>query len=130
MLLPESIEQDIRYAIPAMRNSVGLTAVAILSLALGIGATIAIFSVIYVLALRQLPVSQPDRVVGVEGQLGNLHAYSEWKLFRDRRDFFSVFLLITGSIPLSKSQAQRDIRKYRGSMFPAITSQPLASQPF
>jgi predicted permease len=76
-----------------MKRSPGLTSVAVLSLALGIGATIAIFSVIYALALRQLPVSQPDRLVEVEGHLGgNLHTYAEWKVFRDRQDIFSGVL--------------------------------------
>ncbi|MGA2098959.1 MAG: hypothetical protein ABSH39_21930, partial [Candidatus Acidiferrum sp.] len=90
MFLLESILQDIRYAVRAMRNSVGLTTVAILSLGLGIGATIAIFSLIYALALRQLPVSEPAELVEVDGHLGgNLHNYAEWKVFRDRQDIFS-----------------------------------------
>jgi putative ABC transport system permease protein len=88
----DSIGQDIRYTLRAMRSSVGFTTVAILSLGLGIGATVAIFSVIYALALRPLPVPQPDRLVGVEIELGNLHTYTEWKLFRDRQDIFSGVL--------------------------------------
>jgi len=73
-----------------MRRSVGLTALAVLSLALGIGATIAIFSVIYAMALRALPVSEPDRLVEVaRGDEINLHTYAEWKVFRDRQDIFS-----------------------------------------
>jgi hypothetical protein len=68
-----------------MKSSAALTAVAVLSLALGIGATIAIFSVIYALALRPLPVQRPEQLVEVErAGLGNLHSYAEWKIFRDR----------------------------------------------
>src|SRR5436309_15101582 len=85
--LLQSIAEDIRFAFRMMRQTKGLTSVAVLSLALGIGATIAIFSVMYALALRPLPVDQPDRLVevGRVGQLGdvNLHTYAEWKLFRD-----------------------------------------------
>ncbi|HEY2545997.1 MAG TPA: ABC transporter permease [Candidatus Acidoferrum sp.] len=93
MNLLQSITEDIRFAFRMMRRSLGFTAVAILSLALGIGATIAIFSVIYALALKPLPVSQPDRLVEVEGHLqGNLHNYAEWKVFRDRQDIFSSVL--------------------------------------
>src|SRR5215469_17193193 len=89
MPLFESTIQDIRYALRTMRSSPGLTAVAVLTLALGIGATIAIFSVIYALALRPLPVQRPDQLVEVErANSGNLHTYAEWKLFRDRQDIF------------------------------------------
>ena len=93
MHLLESIGQDFRYAVRAMRSSVGLTTVAILSLGLGIGATISIFSVIYALALRQLPVQRPDELVEVaRGDEINLHTYAEWKLIRDHQDIFSALL--------------------------------------
>jgi len=73
-----------------MRRSLGLTAMAVLSLALGIGATIAIFSVIYALALRPLPVERPEQLVEVaRADEVNLHSYPQWKLFRDRQDIFS-----------------------------------------
>ena len=64
--LLQSIREDIRFAFRMMRRSLGLTAVAVLSLALGIGATIAIFSVIYALALRKLPVQRPERLVELD----------------------------------------------------------------
>jgi putative ABC transport system permease protein len=82
--------QDLRYALRTLRNSPGFTAVAILSLGLGIGATIAIFSVIYAMALRSLPVSEPERLVALGGPMGaNLHSYAEWQAFRDRQSIFS-----------------------------------------
>jgi predicted permease len=93
MHLRESISQDIRFALRMMRRSPGLTAVSVLSLALGIGATIAIFSVMYALAFRPLPVQRPDQLVEVvRGDGGNLHTYAEWKIFRDRQDILSNVL--------------------------------------
>ena len=93
MPLFESTSRDIRYALRMMKSSAGLTVVAVLSLALGIGATIAIFSVIYALALRTLPVQRPEELVEVErGGGGNLHSYAEWKLFQDRQNIFSGVL--------------------------------------
>ena len=51
--------QDLRFGLRMLRKSPGFTAVAILSLALGIGATVAIFSVIYAMAFRAFPVRHP-----------------------------------------------------------------------
>jgi putative ABC transport system permease protein len=82
----EDFGKDMRYAVRTLRRNRGFATVAVLSLALGIGANTAIFSLINAVMLRPLPVQEPDRLVQIgrwspEGRLRPL-SYLLFEYFR------------------------------------------------
>src|SRR5215475_4382459 len=89
----ETLFQDLRYSIRLLVKHKGFTTVAVLSLALGIGANTAIFSLINAALLRMLPVPNPERLVffTVAGQrfLDESFSYPLYEQFRDRTQSFS-----------------------------------------
>jgi putative ABC transport system permease protein len=87
--MPDAFLQDLRYAIRALRSSPGFAAVAILSLALGIGANTAIFSLIDSVILKTLPVSHPEQLVQVTMGKSAVFTNPIWEQVRDRQDVFS-----------------------------------------
>ncbi len=90
----ETILQDIRYGVRTLIKRPGFTAVAVIALALGIGANTAIFSVVNSLLLRPLPFSEPDKLVQVwEANLtrGKSEIPASFPNFADWRDQNQVF---------------------------------------
>jgi predicted permease len=62
-VLLDQLRQDLSYTVRGARRSPGFTAIVVLTLALGVGATTAIFSVVRGVLLRELPFGEPDRLV-------------------------------------------------------------------
>ena len=99
VVLLESLMQDIRYALRMMRRSPGFTAVAVLSLALGLGANTAIFSLINTVMLRRLPVRDPGQLVELLSQYPGEPRTNccGGKVYEHIRDYNHVFSGLIGA---------------------------------
>jgi predicted permease len=116
--LLEQFGQDLRVGLRGLAKSPGFTAVAISTLALGIGANTAMFTVINAILLRALPAEDPHRLVilsnpeahgiGVGDGSGAryLYAYSEFEELRDHNQAFSGLCAVDSSVRRSEVSVQ------------------------
>ncbi len=91
--------QDLKYAVRRLMKNPGFTAVAVLSLALGIGANTAMFSLVNAVLIRDLPVSAPDELVELytSEEDGYAYATSSHPDYLDLRERNDVFAGVIGS---------------------------------
>ena len=110
----ESLARDLRFSLRMLRRTPGFTVIAILVMALGIGANVALFTVVHGVLLKPLPFQDPDRLVmlyetglheediaGANGVAGGM--YAEWK--KQNRSYSSLALAQEIRVGLSASGA-------------------------
>lgn len=142
--------QDLRYALRQLRKSTGFTAVAIITLALGIGANTAVFSVMNAVLLRSLPVRDPQNLYYVQmgkGQdgpppvstTGNGNtSFSEpvFEALRERRDVFADLIAYAPLSPAKvavrygDSPEEAEGEEVSGNFFSGLTAQIVSGRDF
>src|SRR5262252_6493008 len=110
--LEDEMFQDLRFGLRMLLKSPGFTLIAALTLALGIGANTALFTIFNAAALRPLPVKDPERIVKVyRKELGksgrevagsdSMLSYPEYTAFRDNTQVFSSLAAYAENTPLT-----------------------------
>jgi predicted permease len=136
----QTVGQDLRYALRSLRKSPGFTALAVLAMALGIGANTAVFTVVNGVLLRPLPLVQPERLflISYELRLGpssgrptlSDHDYVEFQ--RRTRAFERVTAFVEGEVTMTG--AGDAVRLPAGlvtsSFFPVLRVSPAMGRPF
>ena len=136
----ENLLQDIRYGIRTLAKNPGFTAVAVLTLALGIGANTAIFSVVENLLLRPLPYPQPDRLVEIANsyppQLPKVGLspgdYADWRRQNASFSEMGAYAKITQGFNLTgEGEPQRVTAVYADDgLFPMLGVRPITGRAF
>jgi predicted permease len=103
----DSIHQDLRYGLRTLRKSPGFTAVAVLTVALGIGVNTAIFTAFDALVLRPRPVKDPDSLAAVfrttPDEPHGRFSYPDYIYYRDHAKSFSEFTLLASGMAVTSS---------------------------
>src|SRR4051794_39002471 len=134
----DDIRRDVTFALRSLRRSPGFTAIAVLCLALGIGANAAIFSVINAVLLRPLPYAEPDRLVrayetsssfGGHGSVSPAN-FQDWQ--QQAPDLAHLTAWVAASVSLQGSAQPERIQVVAATsdLFALAGVRPLAGRPF
>ena len=140
----QSFLQDLRYSLRQLRKSPGFTLTVILTLALGIGANAAVFTLFDQVLLRMLPVQQPQQLVRFNwtggysgganvfgGGMGDYFSYPMYKDLRDKNQVFSGVVAVdranVGVIWNNQAEDQ-DAELVSGNYFEVLGLQPVAGR--
>jgi predicted permease len=143
-----TVVQDIRYGLRMLRKSPAFALVAVLTLALGIGANTAIFSLLNAVMLRELPVENPGELVLLgTGRSGgsteefastDLYSYGFYREMRQKNRVFSdvtalmslLFQKMHGAVSGSASLEPMNVQLVSGTYFPLLGVKPILGRAF
>src|SRR4029453_17979751 len=136
----ETLLKDLRYGFRSLLKRPGFTLIALIALALGIGANTAIFSLVNAVLLKPFPFSEPDQVVGAWGNIrnaGNRASVSppDFLDFRSQNKTFEQFAA-SGTLPLalnltgSGEPERLSVSAVTGNYFQALRVQPSLGRGF
>src|SRR5579862_7258262 len=138
IIMLHSIIQDLRYALRMMRKTPGVTLVALAALALGIGATSAIFSLIYGVMLRPLPYDNPGRIVVEERVSPNGHnmgvSARRYTFWHDHQHSLESIAAVMGGAHLNLEGGDRPervmVREVTADFFRVLRARPAIGRTF
>jgi predicted permease len=140
--------QDLKYGLRMLARNPGFTAVAVATLALGIGANTAIFSLLNAVMLRELPVQSPAQLVLLgRGRSGGstddccsteLYSYPFYREMRQKNQVFSdvsavlslLFRRMHGAVGESANLESMDVQLVSGAYFPMLGAKPILGRVF
>src|SRR3954471_8570341 len=131
----DTLLRDVRYALAAMRRNPGFTTAGLLTLALGIGATAAVFSVVYGVLLRPLPYPAAERLVRLSEEhpgansplraplLSNLTYYA-WSAAPRTIDRFAAYRASAYTVARDGESVRLEGAEVTPSLFPMLGETP------
>jgi putative ABC transport system permease protein len=137
--LEEDMYQDVRYGVRMLLKKPGFTFVALMALALGIGANTAIFSVVHAVLLRQLPYEQPERIVTVSEKRPHRNinqlplSWLDYKDFKEQNKVFEQLAAFSGlSVALSTGSETEQVAatSVTPNVFQVLGVNPLLGRTF
>src|SRR5215471_11133933 len=129
MTVFHDVRQDFAYAVRILSRNPGFTLIAILTIALGIGVNTTMFSIFNAVALKPLPVDQPDQIVrlkrwfetGSQGDIQYSFSYPEFTHLRDHNETFSSVVASSSMISIFATfgHGSADTEKLQGQLVSA-----------
>ncbi|MFN0107442.1 MAG: ABC transporter permease [Blastocatellia bacterium] len=127
--LEDEMFQDLRFGVRMLLKHKGFTLIAVITLALGIGANTAIFSVVDKVLLRSLPVNEPQELTLVSGEtvnpkfMNNIFSYPDYVDYRDQNEVFSgltAFAWISARLGEGESSDKLNLEVVSGNFFEVL----------